>query len=474
MAKITLVYPGIANIGFNSFNKKGNESSWLNFGLCYLGSYLKKHGHEVNLIDLRQLKGWSEYKNELLKRKPEFVGVHMNTMSRDFALKSCQIAKELGMTTIVGGPHPTIALEDISEFNYIDHIILGEGEISLDELVSKKTSDRVILDKHIENLDEIPFPDRELFDFQNITKHTGYFPMVPPIADILCSRGCPYNCAFCQPCERKIFGKKVRWRSVGNVVEEIDELIQKYKIKTFMFSDDTFAVRKDWVLQLCEELKKRKIYWVAQARSNTLTEELAKAMKEAGCIALLIGFESGSQRVLNFLRKGITIEESMRAAEICRKYGIIILANFMLGLPTETNEEVMDTVELIRKIKPEIHNPAFYTPFPGTDLGDYCKKKNLISADKYEDYVRTTTGQIKGKDYNFLQKMALKAQKGKTYWFQKPYFSKIVFKRWTVMLKQGLLLEIALEVLTGVGVFKSSIKKIIKHPFQALRYFLKV
>jgi len=292
--------------------------------LCYLGGYLKKYGHKVDLIDLRKLRGWLEYKNELLKRKPKFVGVHMNTMSRDFALKSCQIAKELGMITIVGGPHPTIALEEISKFSYIDHIVLGEGEISLNELISGKIADRIILSKHIENLDEIPFPDRKLFDFENITKHTGYFPMVPPIADMLCSRGCSYNCAFCQPCERKIFGKKVRWRSVKNVIEEIDELIKKYKIKTFMFSDDTFTVRKDWVLQLCLELKKREIYWVAQARSNTLTEELAKAMKEAGCIALLIGFESGNQRVLNFLRKGITVEQSIKAAEICKKYGIII------------------------------------------------------------------------------------------------------------------------------------------------------
>jgi len=474
MARITLVYPAIANIGFNSFNQKGNESSWLNFGLCSLSSYLKKHNHKVDLIDLRQLRGWLEYKNELIKRKPQFVGVHMNTMSRDFALKSCQIAKKLGMTTVVGGPHPTIALEDISKFNYIDHIVLGEGEISLNELVSGKISDRIILGKHIENLDKIPFPDRELFDFKNIIKHTGYFPMVPPIADMLCSRGCPYNCAFCQPCERKIFGEKVRWRSVRNIIKEIDELIEKYKIKTFMFSDDTFTVRKDWVLQLCLELKKRKIYWVAQTRSNTLTEELAEAMKEAGCIALLIGFESGSQRMLNFLRKGITVEQSLKAAKICKKYGIIISANFMVGLPTETDKEVMDTVELIRKIKPEIQNSAFYTPYPGTDLEDYCKKRSLIKAKKYEDYVRTTPGKIKGKDYDFLQKIILKTQKTKTYWFQKPYFTKIVLERWAVMVKQGMFLEVVLEMLYNGGVYKSSIEKIIKNPLQALRYFLKV
>jgi radical SAM superfamily enzyme YgiQ (UPF0313 family) len=128
-------------------------------------------------------------------------------------------------------------------------------------------------------------------------------------------------------------------------------------------------------------------------------------MKKCGLEMLLIGFESGNQRVLNFLRKGTTVEQNYKAAAICKKLSIRIWANFMLGIPTETNKEAMDTVKMIKRIKPYVSSPAFYTPHPGSDLFDFCVKNNLSLIKKHEDYKRNPEGQkIKGVDYDFLNK----------------------------------------------------------------------
>jgi radical SAM superfamily enzyme YgiQ (UPF0313 family) len=133
-------------------------------------------------------------------------------------------------------------------------------------------------------------------------------------------------------------------------------------------------------------------------------------MKEAGLSLLFIGFESGNQRVLNFLRKGTKVEDNYRAAEICRKYGIKIWANYMMGIPTETKEEVMDTVRMIQAIKPDHYSPAFFTPHPGSDLFSYCEEHGLSLIQSHDSYRRNPTeGKIKGIDYEFLRKVLWKS-----------------------------------------------------------------
>jgi radical SAM superfamily enzyme YgiQ (UPF0313 family) len=154
--------------------------------------------------------------------------------------------------------------------------------------------------------------------------------------------------------------------------------------------------------------------FICQARADIIAKRpaLFRDMKRCGLAMLFIGFESGSQRVLNFLRKGTTVEQNYAAASICNRLGIRIFANFMLGIPTETKEEALETVRMIKRIRPYVASPAFYTPFPGSDLFEYCKENNLSLIEKHSEYVRNPTGpKIRGVDYKFLAACVADASK---------------------------------------------------------------
>jgi radical SAM superfamily enzyme YgiQ (UPF0313 family) len=176
-----------------------------------------------------------------------------------------------------------------------------------------------------------------------------------------------------------------------------------------MIHDDCLVEDAEWVsdfLRLYSAKRFRKSF-VCQARADIIVKNKAlfRKMKRHGLEMLLIGFESGNQRILNLLRKGTTVEQNYEAAEICKRLGIRIWANFMLGIPTETNEEAADTVKMIKRIKPYVPSPAFYTPHPGSDLFDFCVKNNLSLIEKHEDYKRNPEGRkVKGVDYAFLTK----------------------------------------------------------------------
>jgi len=176
-----------------------------------------------------------------------------------------------------------------------------------------------------------------------------------------------------------------------------------------MIHDDCITEDRPWVVEFCRQYKENGFDqpFACQSRADIVcrNEEMVALMREAGLSLLFIGFESGNQRILNFLRKGTKVEDNYRAAEICRKYGIKIWANYMMGIPTETKEEVMDTVRMIRTIKPDYYSPAFFTPHPGSDLFLYCKERELSLIQNHDSYRRNATeGKIKGTDYDFLRK----------------------------------------------------------------------
>jgi len=455
--KVTLIYPGIATCGFNSLGTGGMDTTWMNLGLAYIGACLKQQSYDVDLIDLREMKDWDDVKNEMERRDPDVFGVHMNTVNYEYALKCCKIAKELDKIVIVGGPHVSIprALNNLIKSRVADYIVTGEGEISFVEIIqkiergAKFKSPKIINGKRVENLDSLPFPDRDLYNIKKIVHPFGAFPFIDNGIFVIGSRGCPFNCAFCQPQVRDIFGRTIRFRSVDNIIEEIRYIVDKYKVKYISFQDDTFTVRKKWVIDLCRAIKKEKldIQWSAQSRSNTFDEDIAKVMSEAGCACVIFGFESGSQRVLDFLRKGITPEQSLRAAELCKKYGMIIFADYMLGIPTETKEELKQTYDMIRKFRPEFHSPSFFTPVPGCDLYDYCEKNNLIRISSYRDFARNPIGEkIKGVNYEFLDRLKDKMITFTPAWFEEEHYRRMVLKRWKILIKQGYMKEVIKEV----------------------------
>ena len=405
--KTLLVHASISGVGFNSLGKT-NESTWISHGLPSISAYAKSKGFPVSLIDLRGLKGWSDFEEVIRKEKPDVVGLGMLTVDFNHVMKCIEIIKEVNpdIKTVVGGAHPTLMLHEVESNPLIDYIILGEGEISFTELLKKisscKPSPRII--QGIKpDLDKIPFIDRELYSHQE--KNIEGFP--DPLMTIIAGRGCIYNCRFCQPAERIIFGLPVRRRSVDNVIEELKILRDKYNFQTLFIHDDCLTEDRDWIYEFCEKYQANGFTqpFICQSRVDIICryEDMVKKMQQVGLSMFIMGFESGSQRVLDFLRKGTKVEQNYQAAKICKKYGIKVWANYMFGVPTETKEEVRATVKMIKKIKPHHCAPSFFTPYPGSDLYTYCQEHNLSLIKNHEDYRRNVGGaKIKGVDYEFL------------------------------------------------------------------------
>lgn len=413
VVKVLLVFAGISESGFNKTGKP-LRLVWINHGLASLASSAKAAGYDVSLVDLRQLSSWDDFRSEVKTLSPEVVGITMMSVDFDAAMEAARIAKSVrsDMRVVVGGPHPSIMPEEVSSNSYVDHIIVGEGETSfvklLDDIEGGRKPERVIVGEH-PDLDKLPFIDRELFGCPEMPIDSF---LEKPFVTLIAGRGCIYNCSFCQPAERNIFGKKVRRRSVANIIEELKALRDRYDFQSFMFHDDCLAEDKRWVMEFCEAYMKNRFKkpFVCQCRADIIckNEDMVRLMRRAGLAMLLIGFESGNQRILKFLRKGTTVEMNYKAAKICKKLGIRIWANYMLGIPTETKEEALDTVEMIRRIKPYRPSPAFFTPHPGSDLYEYCVKNGLSLIKSHSDYSRSPNApKIKGIDYVFLHKALL-------------------------------------------------------------------
>ena len=412
---MTLVHASITSCGFDSLGKGDlTESTWISHGLCSIAAYAKSIGFHIDLIDLRKLRNWGHFTQEIARRNPKVVGLSMMSVDFNPVMKCIDAIKRVNpeIKVVVGGPHPTLMPQEVIPNSKIDHIILGEGEISFASLLTDiredKSREKVIQGIRPE-LDRIPFVDREIYGHFEEPCVEG-FPH--PFLTIIAGRGCIYNCSFCQPAERMIFGKKIRRRSVDNVIEELKILKKKHNFQSFLIHDDCLTEDKKWVNEFCEKYRNNGFNqpFCCQTRVDFIckSEELIRKMRESGLVMFIIGFESGNQRILNFLRKGTTVEQNYKAAEICRKHGIKIWANYMLGIPTETKKEMTDTVRMIKKIKPDHCSPAYYTPHPGSDLYTYCIENNLSLITSHNSYRRNPgEAKIKGIDYGFLNQSLL-------------------------------------------------------------------
>jgi radical SAM superfamily enzyme YgiQ (UPF0313 family) len=215
-----------------------------------------------------------------------------------------------------------------------------------------------------------------------------------------------------------VFGNKVRKRSVANILDELEILARERSMRSFMIHDDCFTQFPGWVEEFCREKHARGLDqpFVCQSRADIVCQrpELMATLAAAGLKWVLIGFESGSDRVLEFIKKGATVAQNVEAAAICRRLGIRIFANYMFGLPTETAEEMRQTVAMIRLIRPDLYAPAVFTPAPGSELYDYCRERDLILIDSATGYRRNVDSgpKIRGVDYALVRRMVKQSMRG--------------------------------------------------------------
>jgi radical SAM superfamily enzyme YgiQ (UPF0313 family) len=228
-----------------------------------------------------------------------------------------------------------------------------------------------------------------------------------PSVTMLAGRGCPYLCNYCQPAENAVFGTPFRIRPVADVMAELHHLYKKYQFKSVTFWDDTFTFKRKWIAEFCEHYDIPATV-AACSRADIIcnNEEMIRDLASIGLDWLVIGMETGSQRLLDLIQKGTTVEQNYRAREICGKYGVKVFATIMYGLPTETPLESDLTTKMMAEIKPEIVSPFWYVPIPGTGLHDYCEKNRLILPETKELTIERTgklLKRIKGVDYRHLR-----------------------------------------------------------------------
>jgi radical SAM superfamily enzyme YgiQ (UPF0313 family) len=367
-----------------------------------LAAVLEKNGYEVDVIDC-QASGFSyeDFRHELSKRNPDIVGITATTRLYNSALKVAEITEEMfpSCLTILGGSHATFWDEEaLNECPQLDVIIRREGEYTLLEIVQRleagknihgvvgttlRKDGKIIRNPDrpfIEDLDSLPFPARHLWPLESLRKIEDVFYLTT-------SRGCVYWCEFCAAV--RMFGRKFRMRSIKNVVDELEFLNKTYNATFFTFCDDAFTVDQARTVELCDEIMKRglKIKWNCGTRVDMVSKELLKKMKDAGCVSVWFGVESGSQDVLDEMHKGISTEQTIKAVNWVRELGLKPAPNVLLGFPGETKESALETIKFAQKISPD--DVAYYniaTPLPGTPLYDRVKEKGWLKITDFDKY----------------------------------------------------------------------------------------
>ena len=357
--------------------------------LMYLAGIAELLNIEAKIADY-SLGG--DFKKDLVKFKPDYIVVNVAMPTFDSDLKVLETAKKIFpniLTIAKGAPFLTCAKETIQDNSYIDIIIIGEAEETLKEILENKTYKDIAGIYYRENLtikytgkrpfisklDELPFPARHLVNNKIYKRPDNSKPQ----AVIKVSRGCPYHCFFCLA--TPVSGSFVRTRSPENIILELKECINRYKITNFVFWSDIFTQDRDWVIQLCNKILEEnlKIVWSCNTRVDTIDEELLALMHEAGCRLVSVGVESGSQYILDKINKKTTITEIKKCFKMLKKAKMKTYAYFVIGLPWDDENTIKQTVDFAIDLDPDF--VSFYTavPLPGTKFYSYAKENNLFA-----------------------------------------------------------------------------------------------
>lgn len=360
-------------------------------GIAYIAAQAREKGYNVKFIDL----GEFSVNQDLIKNIPygDVYGITSSFLDLKVSHYVAFLLKSRNPESIIviGGPGPTSSPELIDK-SYFDAIILGEGENAfIDLLKDYETTGKTNFFYSaalLDNLDNLPFPARDLFKIKGGRIFSfGYSYEGETSTGLITSRGCPYNCSYCAT--NATWKSKVRFRSAENILNEIEECVNKYNIRQFRIQDDNFTLDKKRVEEICKAIIKRNlnIHWRCSTSSSLVDIELLNLMKKAGCKEISFGAESGDPDVLKLLNRKQNPETISRSVENAHKAGIKVRLFFMVGLPGTTKKTAYRDIEFLKRTKPDALNLAIYTPYPGSDVWHNPEKYGVcIKTTDFDDY----------------------------------------------------------------------------------------
>ena len=386
-------------------------------GVASLSAVLKQHGHQTALLFLDTFPTRNELHNKIETISPDLIGFSTGSNQWHYVQKLAKIIKSFSSIPIIcGGPHPTLAPDEVIAASGIDMLCVGEGEGAILDVVYalEKTSrpmpilgmethtgyvpetlftripnlwlkqnGKIIRNSPrslIDDLDSLPFPDREIFDYPYLLKR---YPLTATL--LMYGRGCPYRCPYCiNHALAKLYqgkGKYTRLRSPQRVCDEIEYLHRTWGVNDVLIYDDTFTYDRKWTLEFTTEYKSRFAFpFAVNIRPETVDDELLIALRNAGLYRIIVGVEVGNERIrYEVLNRPISNELLIWLFQRAHELNIRTWANTMMGIPGETPESLQETIDFVRKLTPDHAQVMVFYPYPGTDLGDLCHKQGYIS-----------------------------------------------------------------------------------------------
>ncbi len=376
----------------------------LTCGLGYIAETLKAEGIEYDVLDMDLGHSFEDLAKKVRSFDPELIGISLISMRYK---KNYETIREIkrkfpSINLIAGGPHlSTLKEEVLEECKEIDLGVVREGELTMVELCQGKDLEEIrglLWRKNgeiiysgdrqfLSDLDSIPFPKYEKFEMEKYPEvRRDRRHSIP----ILTSRGCPYSCTFCSACLS--IGKKFRYRSAANVVDEIEYWHQRNE-KDFMINDDNFTLLKERVYEVCDGIKKRKLSGLKFAcntgvRADRVDKDLLRTMKEVGFWRLTFGVEAGNNRILRSIKKGEKIETIEKAIREASEQGFVVELSFLIGSPGETWSDIQDGVDLALRYPVSVAEWNHILPYPKTELYDWLKERNYLLED-YQEFLNS-------------------------------------------------------------------------------------
>lgn len=368
-------------------------------GIGSLSAVLKAAGHQTSLLYLQREWALPEFLDAVQDAAPGLVGFSATTHQYPYIERYARAlrAARPDLTLVCGGTHPTLVPDDVLQSAAFDAVCVGEGEYALRDLVERlqrgedyadvanlwvrrgEQLHRNTMRPLIDDLDELPLVDRELFDYDALlAANSGW-------VDIMSGRGCPYDCSYCcNPALKRCFhglGRYVRFRSVSHVMGELRSLRARFPVKTVNFQDDTFTLNRDWVLEFCRAYGAEFEYpfWVNTRVERILDEELVAALAHAHCAGVRVGVENGDPALrAGVLKRNTSNQDIIAAADLLHRNGLKLYTCNMIGIPGETPASIGETVDLNRRLMPDEFQFSVFYPYPMTELHGRCVENGLL------------------------------------------------------------------------------------------------